>query len=75
MIIPRREFEEFSRWRAQKKKIKTFSLTSAQQKDLEVSRKEYKKGIYMTIHELEQKLGNQDSSKSFQDSGKIPSTG
>lgn len=57
IIIPRREYEEFSRWQKLMKPFKkTFTPTKAQKKDIEKARQDYKKGNYFTINELKQKL-------------------
>lgn len=59
VVIPREEYEEFSRWRKTVKLLKPkkiFIPTKAQKKDLQRARREYKKGNYFTINELKRKL-------------------
>ena len=59
VAIPRKEYEEFSHWRKtieRPRKFKTFKPTKAQLKDLDEARKERRRGIYLTIDELKQKL-------------------
>jgi hypothetical protein len=53
VIIPRKDYEEFSQWR---KVIKFFIPTKAQKRNLKKARQEYKKGNYLTINELKRKL-------------------
>jgi len=57
VIVPRKEYEEFSRWR---KAIKIFTPTKNQKEDLKKARQDYKKGNYLTINELKQKLEIKD---------------
>jgi len=54
VIIPRKEYEEFSAWQ---KNIKFFTPTAKIKKALKQSREDLKKGNYLTIDELESKLG------------------
>jgi len=56
VIIPRREYEEFSQWRTVMKSFPTFTPTTAQKRDLKKAREDYKKGNYMTLDELKRKL-------------------
>lgn len=56
VVIPRKEYEEFSRWKGTVKLFKSFIPTSAQKKDLRNARKEYMLGKYLTFHELKRKL-------------------
>lgn len=58
VIVPREEYEEFSRWRKAVETRKTFKPTKAQLQDLEEARKEYRRGEYMTLDGLKQKLGS-----------------
>lgn len=57
VIIPRKEYEEFSNWREVIKSFKLFTPTAAQKRDLKKARQDYKKGEYLTIDELKRKLG------------------
>lgn len=57
VIIPRKEYEEFSVWQ---KTLKYFLPSKRQVKDLKKAREEYKKGKYITINELKQKVGIKD---------------
>lgn len=45
VIIPRKEYEEFSRWKASIKMLKTFTPTSEQKKDLKNARVDIKKKL------------------------------
>lgn len=57
-VIPRKEYEEFLRFRL--KNIKEVTMTPAQKKALERARKNFAKGNFLTFHELQQKLGLKD---------------
>jgi hypothetical protein len=57
VVIPRKEYEEFSNWREAIKSFKLFIPTTAQKRDLKKARQDYKKGKYLTINELKRKLG------------------
>lgn len=57
VIIPRKEYEEFSSWRKFMGSFKTFTPTSAEKRALKKARGDYKKGKYLTIDELKHKLG------------------
>lgn len=61
VIVPRKEYEEFSRLR---KIIPLVKLTPGQKRDLEQARKEYKRGEYITLSELEYELGITSKKKS-----------
>lgn len=61
VIIPRKEYEEFLRLR---KIIPLVKLTPGQKRDLEQARKEYKKGEYITLSQLEHELGITSKKKS-----------
>lgn len=54
VIVPRRQYEELLKLR---RIITTAKLTLAEKKDLERARKEYKRGEYITLNELEYGLG------------------
>jgi len=60
IIIPRKDYEEFSRWQKVMKSFKIFVPTKNQKRDLKRARQEYKKGNYFTINELKQKLEIKD---------------
>ena len=60
IIIPRKEYEEFSQWKTAMKSFSTFTPTPAQKRDLRKAREDYKKGNYMTLDELKQKLDIKD---------------
>ncbi|MBI4086244.1 MAG: hypothetical protein HY433_03335 [Candidatus Liptonbacteria bacterium] len=54
VVIPRKEYEEYLQLR---KIIPVVKMTSAQKRDLEQARKDYKQGKYMTLEQLEHELG------------------
>jgi len=54
VVISREEYEEFLRLR---KLIPLVKLTAAQKRDLERARREYKKGEYIALSQLEGELG------------------
>lgn len=53
IVIPRREFEEFSQWQ---KTVKYFVPSREELKDLRKARDDYRKGKYITLNELKRKL-------------------
>jgi len=55
VAIPRKEYEEFLRLRLER--IPEVRLTSIQKKHIDQARARMAKGNYLTIDELEQKLG------------------
>lgn len=57
VVIPRKEYEEFSRWKETTKSFKTYTPTEAEKRIFKKAREDYKKGKYMNFHELKQKLG------------------
>ena len=57
VVVPRKEYEEFSTWRKFMGSFKTFTPTAAEKKELQRAREGYKKGKYLTIDELKRKLG------------------
>lgn len=57
VIIPREEYEEFSRWKTFVKAFKVFIPTQRQKKELKDARADYKKGKYLNLNELKSKLG------------------
>lgn len=56
IAVPRKEYEEFAQWRGLMRSFKVFTPTSAQKKDLEKARGDYKKGKFITLDELKRKL-------------------
>ncbi|MBI4993568.1 hypothetical protein HZC33_01230 [Candidatus Wolfebacteria bacterium] len=54
VIIPRDEYEEYLQLR---KIISVVKMTSAQKRDLEQARKDYKQEKYITLEQLEYELG------------------
>lgn len=57
IVIPRKEYEEFAKWREVIKTFKTFTPTAAQKRALKMARQDYKKGKYITFDELKHRLG------------------
>ena len=55
VIIPHKEYEEFSRWKNSKKLFKPFISTATEKLALKKAREDYKKGKYITIDELKRK--------------------
>lgn len=56
VIIPRKEYKEFARWKRTIKVFPTFTPTLTQKRALKRSREAYKRGEYLTIDELKRKL-------------------
>jgi len=54
VVISRKEYEEFLRLR---KVIPLVELTPSQKRDLEQARKEFSRGEYITLKQLENELG------------------
>lgn len=54
MIISRAEYENLI---LKQRKIPTVKMTKTQKRDLEQARKEYERGEYITLEELERELG------------------
>ena len=54
VIVPRKEYEKLLQ---RQKKIPIVHLTLSEKKDLELARKELKKGQYVTLEEIEHELG------------------
>lgn len=54
VIIPRKDYEELSRLR---KVIPLIELTPSQKRDLKQARKEFGRGEYITLKQLENELG------------------
>ena len=57
VIIPREDYEEFSHWQKFMKSFKTYTPAAAEKRMIQKAREDYKKGRYLTIHELKRKLG------------------
>lgn len=57
VVIPRKEYEEFSQWKDIIKSFKVFTPTKKQKTELERARKDYKEKKYLTLNELKRKLG------------------
>ncbi|MBU4481513.1 hypothetical protein KKH59_04355 [Patescibacteria group bacterium] len=55
IIIPRREYEEFLRYRLEERE--ELILTASQKRRLQRARINLAKGKYLTIYELKKKLG------------------
>ncbi len=55
VVIPRKEYEEFLKFRL--RKVKEVKMTAAQKRALQRARRNLARGNYLTIHELRQKLG------------------
>lgn len=54
IAVPRKEYEGLLKLR---KIIPMFKLTPSQKRDLELARKEYKEGKYITLEKFEYELG------------------
>lgn len=52
IIVPRKEYEEFSRWQKSVKQHKTFKPTPTQLKDLQRARREHQQGKYLSMKEF-----------------------
>lgn len=55
IVIPKKEYENLLRTRAQR--IQEVTMNSIQKRALDASRKNLSKGKFLTIHELRHKLG------------------
>ena len=56
VLIPRKEYEEFSNWRKSIKFFKTFKPTPAQKRELKKARQDFQQKKFITLNELKQKL-------------------
>lgn len=56
IILPRKEYEEFFQWRKTVNSYKFFTPTLSQKRILKKAREDYRRGNYLTIDELKQKL-------------------
>ena len=54
VVIPRKEYEDLLRF----KTIRTFKPTRAQKRDLREARKEFARGQYVTLAQLNHELGS-----------------
>jgi len=59
VVLPRKEYEEFVNWQ---KSVKTYKPTTAEKRELEQARKDFAKGNYLTLKELEDELADYLSS-------------
>jgi hypothetical protein len=57
VAIPREEYEELLDIKKNVEMVKEFIPTAAQKKDLTEARKEYEKGEYITLEQLDHELG------------------
>ena len=56
IIIPRKEYEEFSHWRKLMSSFKTFKPTPTQKRDLKKAREDFQQKRFITLNELKRKL-------------------
>ena len=56
IIIPRKEYEEFSSWREKTGYFREFTPTVSEKSALRRARENYKKGNYITLHEFKRKM-------------------
>lgn len=56
VVIPRREYEEFSEWRDTFGGLKEFTPTSALKLDLKRARAEYRRGKFLTLNEFKRRM-------------------
>jgi len=56
VVIPRKEYEEFAKWRDVIKSFRIFTPTPTQKADLKKAREDYKKGRHLTFNELKRRL-------------------
>ena len=57
VAVPKNIYDDFWSWQKKMKSKNTFKPTSAEKRELEQARKNRAKGKFLTLHELEQKLG------------------
>jgi len=57
IAVPRNMYEEYVMWLKTIKSVKTFKPTKADLKALERARKNYAKGNFVTLEELENEMG------------------
>lgn len=56
IAVPRKDYEEFLTWQKKIKSVKTYKPTKSELKALERGRKNFAKGNYVTLRELENEL-------------------
>lgn len=57
VIVPRKKYEEFSKWQ---KMFKNFKPSASEKADLKKARMDYKAGRVITIDELKRKLATKN---------------
>lgn len=57
VAVPRRLYDEFVEWQKKVKSVRTFKMTTAERKTLARARKNFSRGKYMTLEQLEHELG------------------
>lgn len=57
-LVPRREYEEFLKFRA----IKTFRMTPTQKRVLAKARRDFAKGRYLTLEQLKREMDSRRTS-------------
>ena len=57
IAVPSRLYDEFAEWQEKIKSARTFKPTTAEKKALTRARKNFAKGKYLTLTELEHALG------------------
>ena len=56
IIIPRKEYEEFSSWRKLRASFKTFKPTPTQKRELKKAREDFQQKRFITLNELKRKM-------------------
>lgn len=56
VLIPMKDYEQFSYWKKSIKPFKTYIPTNAEKRELRSAREDYKKGKFITVNELRHKL-------------------
>ncbi len=57
IAVPQSVYEEFLAWQRKTKSVKTFKPTAAEKKALARARKNFARGKYFTLAQLEHELG------------------
>ena len=57
-LVPRKEYEEFLKFKA----IKTFRMTPAQKRALAKAHRDFAKGRYLTLEQLKREMGSRRTS-------------
>lgn len=57
VAISLKEYEEFLEYKEGRKAIKTYNPTKAELRMIEQAREDFKKGNYMTLEKVKEKLG------------------